>query len=102
MERGHGGVVIGSEMSGGVTDVHVSHCRMAQTDRGLRIKTRRGRGGEVARITLADCHMTDVDTVLAINAHYFCDHDGHDPQVQSRAHLPVTPLTPRSAAGSAP
>ncbi|WP_162798999.1 glycoside hydrolase family 28 protein [Paracoccus indicus] len=95
MERGHGGVVIGSEMSGGVTDVHVSHCRMAQTDRGLRIKTRRGRGGEVARITLADCHMTDVDTVLAINAHYFCDHDGHDLQVQSRAHLPVTPLTPQ-------
>lgn len=95
MERGHGGVVIGSEMSGGVTDVHVSHCEMHDTDRALRIKTRRGRGGLVARITMTDCHLDGVDTVLALNAHYFCDHDGHSAAVQSRDPRPVDHLTPQ-------
>lgn len=95
MERGHGGVVIGSEMSGGVSDVHVSHCEMIDTDRGLRIKTRRGRGGTVARIAMSDCSLDGVDTVLAVNAHYHCDHDGHSAAVQSRAPQPVGPLTPR-------
>ncbi|MBM3603412.1 MAG: glycoside hydrolase family 28 protein [Alphaproteobacteria bacterium] len=95
MEYGHGGVVIGSEMSGGVSDIHVSHCEMEDTDRGLRIKTRRGRGGKVDRISLTDCSFDGVDTVLAINAHYFCDHDGHDSAVQSRDPQPVGPLTPQ-------
>lgn len=95
MELGHGGVVIGSEMSGGVSDIHVSHCEMEDTDRGLRIKTRRGRGGTVARIAMTDCRLDGVDTVLAVNAHYFCDHDGHAPAVQSRDPQPVGPLTPQ-------
>ncbi|TJZ90882.1 glycoside hydrolase family 28 protein [Paracoccus gahaiensis] len=95
MERGHGGVVIGSEMSGGVSDVQVSRCEMQDTDRGLRIKTRRGRGGEVARIFMTDCHLDGVETVLAINAHYACDPDGHSAAVQSRDPQPVGPLTPR-------
>ncbi|MFN4153798.1 MAG: glycoside hydrolase family 28 protein [Paracoccaceae bacterium] len=94
MEDGHGGVVIGSEMSGGVSDVRVSQCEMSGTDRGLRIKTRRGRGGVVSDIHLSDVSFDGVDTVLAINMHYFCDHDGHSEAVQSRAALPVTDLTP--------
>ena len=56
MERGHGGVVIGSEMSGSVTDVTVTACDFRRTDRGLRIKTRRGRGGEVARVAVSRLH----------------------------------------------
>lgn len=95
MEHGHGGVVIGSEMSGGVSEVHISQCRMVGTDRGLRIKTRRGRGGTVEGIHLSDVDFDGVDTVLAINMHYFCDHDGHSDSVQSRAAHPVTGLTPR-------
>lgn len=95
MERGHGGVVIGSEMSGDVTDVDVSQCEMIDTNRGLRIKTRRGRGGTVARIAMRDCSLDGVDTVLAVNAHYHCDHDGHSPAVQSRDPQPLGPLTPR-------
>lgn len=94
MEDGHGGVVIGSEMSGGVSDVRVSQCEMSGTDRGLRIKTRRGRGGAVSGIHLSDVSFDGVDTVLAINMHYFCDHDGHSDAVQSRAHARVTDLTP--------
>lgn len=94
LERGHGGVVIGSEMSGSVTDVGISHCRFVDTDRGLRIKTRRGRGGEVARIALADCMMDGVETPLVVNGFYFCDPDGKSDAVQNRAPGPVSETTP--------
>lgn len=95
MERGHGGVVIGSEMSGSVSDVTVTDCTFIGTDRGLRIKTRRGRGGTVAAIVMRDCMMDGVRTPLAINAHYFCDPDGTSDAVQNRAPAPVTAATPR-------
>ncbi|AEQ53006.1 glycoside hydrolase family 28 protein [Pelagibacterium halotolerans] len=95
MERGHGGVVIGSEMSGSVTDVTVAFCTMRDTDRGLRIKTRRGRGGAVARIVLSDCLMDGVKTPLSINSHYFCDPDGRSDAVQNRAPAPVSAATPK-------
>lgn len=95
MQRGHGALVIGSEMSGGVSDISVSACDFIGTDRGLRIKTRRGRGGTVQNISLSDVVMQDVVTPLAINAFYFCDADGKDDWVQSRAPAPVDDTTPQ-------
>jgi polygalacturonase len=94
MERGHGGVVVGSEMSGGVHDVTVEDCEMRGTDRGLRLKTRRGRGGTVSGITMRRCLLSGVQTALSANAHYHCDSDGHDPHVQSRKPAPVDDGTP--------
>jgi polygalacturonase len=64
MENGHGGVTVGSEMSGGVRDVTVHHCLMRDTDRGLRIKTRRGRGGAVDGVTLRSVRMERVGAPL--------------------------------------
>jgi polygalacturonase len=49
-ELGHGGVVIGSEMSGSVRNVFVDDCEFKGTDRGLRIKSMRGRGGVVENV----------------------------------------------------
>lgn len=40
--HGHGGVVLGSEMSSGIRNVVVSSCMFYETDRGIRLKTRRG------------------------------------------------------------
>ncbi|MFV0324452.1 MAG: glycoside hydrolase family 28 protein, partial [Bacteroides xylanisolvens] len=40
--KGHGGFVVGSEMSGGVRNVSVSNCQFLGTDVGLRFKSRRG------------------------------------------------------------
>lgn len=94
MERGHGGVVIGSEMSGGVHDVTVEDCEMIGTDRGLRIKTRRGRGGAITGITIRRVEMKGVLVPLSANAHYHCDADGHDHQVQSRQAAKVDEGTP--------
>ncbi len=72
LERGHGAVVIGSEMSGGVRDVSVSDCVFRGTDRGFRVKTRRGRGGTVERIRVSGILMEDCLVPFAINSHYGC------------------------------
>lgn len=57
---GHGGFVIGSEMSGGVRNVHVSNCTFLGTDVGLRFKSTRGRGGVVENIYISDIKMIDI------------------------------------------
>jgi polygalacturonase len=94
MQRGHGAVVLGSEMSGDIRQITVSRCEFIGTDRGLRLKTRRGRGGTIADVTLSDVNMTDVATPLVANAFYFCDPDGKDTWVQSRSPAPVDATTP--------
>ncbi|WP_125721966.1 glycoside hydrolase family 28 protein [Flavobacterium ustbae] len=58
--HGHGGVTVGSEMSGGVKNLHVSNCTFMGTDVGLRFKSTRGRGGVVEDIFISDVFMTDI------------------------------------------
>ncbi len=58
--HGHGGVTVGSEMSGGVKNMHVSNCTFMGTDVGLRFKSNRGRGGVVENIFISDIWMTDI------------------------------------------
>jgi polygalacturonase len=58
--HGHGGFVIGSEMSGGVRRVHISDCTFIGTDIGLRFKSARGRGGVVEDIVIERIRMTDI------------------------------------------
>lgn len=96
MEYGHGAVVIGSEMAGGIGDVEISHCLFRQTDRGLRIKTRRGRGedGVIDGIHLHDVRMEDVADPLVVNAFYYCDADGKSDYVQDRRPRPIDAGTP--------
>jgi len=57
MLKGHGGVVIGSEMSGGVRNIAISNCIFEGTERGIRIKTMRGRGGVVEDIRISNIVM---------------------------------------------
>lgn len=71
IEAGHGGVVIGSEMSGDVRDVVVSNCTFTDTDRGIRIKTTRGRGGRVEDLRFGTLIMRRVACPFVINGHYF-------------------------------
>ena len=58
--HGHGGVVVGSEMSGGVHDLFVNNCQFLDTDVGLRFKTMRGRGGVVKNVFIRDISMKNI------------------------------------------
>jgi polygalacturonase len=60
MLSGHGGVVIGSEMSGSVRKIAISNCIFDGTDRGIRIKTARGRGGVVEEIRVDNIIMKNI------------------------------------------
>ncbi|MFT3738115.1 MAG: glycoside hydrolase family 28 protein [Breznakibacter sp.] len=60
MQSGHGGVVIGSEMSGGVKDITISNCVFNGTDNGIRLKSARGRGGVVENIRVDNIVMRDI------------------------------------------
>lgn len=60
--QGHGGFVVGSEMSGGVRNISVSNCQFLGTDVGLRFKSRRGRGGVVENIYVNNINMFDIAT----------------------------------------
>ena len=86
-ERGHGSVTIGSEVACGITDVHVTKCCFIGTDRGLRIKTRRGRGERavIDKLSFEHIKMDGVLMPFTVNMFYFCDPDGHSDYVQSFA-----------------
>ena len=58
--HGHGGFVVGSEMSGGVENIVVRDCRFIGTDVGLRFKSTRGRGGLVKDIWCERIYMKDI------------------------------------------
>lgn len=92
--HGHGGVVIGSEMSGGVKNVVISNCVFQGTDRGIRLKTRRGRGGIVEDILVSNCIMENVLCPFVLNQYYFCGEGGKEPIVDDKNPHPVNLGTP--------
>ncbi|HMB25747.1 MAG TPA: glycoside hydrolase family 28 protein [Anaerolineales bacterium] len=93
LERGHGGVVIGSEMSGGVKNVVISNCVFIGTDRGIRIKSRRGRGGTIEDIRVSNLIMDGVLCPFTMNLYY---------HVGVRGDLNVSDKSPRSVDDGTP
>ena len=73
MKNGHGGVVIGSEISGGCQNVYAENCRMdsPSLDRVLRIKTNSCRGGVIENINMRNITVGQCkEAVLKINTDY--------------------------------
>ena len=71
MLNGHGGVVIGSEMSGDVKRVAISNCIFEGTDRGIRLKSMRGRGGIIEDVRVSNIIMRKiVNEGIMINMRY--------------------------------
>ena len=68
--RGHGAVVIGSEMSAGVRNVTASNIVCVGTDRAVRIKSTRGRGGVVENIRFCNFVVENVEEPISITAYY--------------------------------
>ena len=97
MEFGHGAVTLGSEIGAGVRNLSVSQCYFRGTDRGLRIKSRRGRGKNcfIDNVAFENIRMDGVLTPVAVNMWYnCCDPDRESEYVWSREHLPVDERTP--------
>lgn len=96
MQDGHGAIVLGSEISSGVKDLSVEKCLFINTDRGLRIKTRRGRGDKciIDNVLFKDIKMDQVLNPFVINMFYFCDSDGKSEYVQCKTALPKDDKTP--------
>jgi polygalacturonase len=86
VEHGHGGVVVGSETAGDVRNVTVSNCTFTDTDRGIRIKSRRGRGGTVENLRFSNLVFEHVVCPFVVNLFYYTDVDTD--------HQPVTDATP--------
>lgn len=97
MDFGHGALTLGSELAGGIRNVSVTKCLFRATDRGLRIKTRRGRGKDsiITNVLFDNIRMDGVLTPIVINMWYnCCDPDRFTEYVWSREHLPVDDRTP--------
>jgi len=96
MKDGHGAVVIGSEMSGGVKNLTVNKCLFFGTDRGIRIKTRRNRGklAIVDNVEFSNIKMKGVLTPFVINMFYNCGVEGKEEYVWSRDAYPIDDGTP--------
>ena len=98
--KGHGGFVVGSEMSGGARNISVRNCQFLGTDVGLRFKSNRGRGGLVENIFISDIYMFDISTDSFLFDLYYTgksasesldDGDANSAEVQNP---PVTNETP--------
>ncbi|MDG5787867.1 glycoside hydrolase family 28 protein [Evansella sp. AB-P1] len=87
---GHGGFVVGSEMSGGVRNVSITDCTFFGTDTGLRFKSTRGRGGVVENIVINNICMNNIKKE-AIVFHMFYEISDED---VVKGVVPVTEETP--------
>ncbi|MFI5072905.1 MAG: glycoside hydrolase family 28 protein [Terriglobales bacterium] len=72
MKNGHGGVTIGSEISGGVRDVFADNCQMdsPHLDNAIRIKNNAMRGGKIENIYARNINVGEV-AAAAVSTDYF-------------------------------
>jgi len=86
MKDGHGGVVLGSEMSGGIRNVFVENCEMdsPHLERAIRLKSNSLRGGYLENLFVRNIQVGQVaDAVVRINLNYDRDRGEHFPLVQN-------------------
>lgn len=87
--NGHGGFVVGSEMSGGVRNIYLQKCCFMGTDNGLRFKSTRGRGGVVENIYISDVYMANIKSDVILYDLYYGKRSGSTPEFR-----PVDEATP--------
>ncbi len=71
IDTGSGGIVFGSETSGGIRNVYVHNARFERADRGIRFKSTRGRGNVVENIYIENIRMKDIhEEAIIFNTSY--------------------------------
>lgn len=86
MKDGHGGVVLGSEMSGGIRNVFVENCVMdsPNLERAIRLKSNSLRGGYLENMFVRNLQVGQVsDAVVRINLFYADEQGDHPPTVRN-------------------
>jgi len=91
VHHAHGAVTIGSETSGGIRNVVAANMTAVGTEAGIRIKSRRGRGGEVSNVRFSNWVMRDVGTGIEVTNYYMMEGERRD----ARTMHPVNAGTPR-------
>lgn len=79
MRKGHGGVSMGSEISGGCRNIFVENCQMSspELDRAILIKTNNSRGGLTDGVYVRNLMVGEVkDAILSINCSYHINTEG--------------------------
>jgi polygalacturonase len=99
--HGHG-LSIGSEISGGVQNVHAARVQFKGTDNGVRIKSNRDRGGDIGNFDFRDLTMEDVGTPILITEYYprIPDRDSAQPVARLTPHFHDISITNLTAAGA--
>jgi polygalacturonase len=99
--HGHG-MSIGSEISGGVQNVHVARVSFKDTDQGVRVKSARDRGGDIGNFDFRDLTMENVGTPILITEYYprIPDHDAPQPLTRLTPHFHDITITNVTATGS--
>ncbi|TWU30474.1 glycoside hydrolase family 28 protein [Bythopirellula polymerisocia] len=86
MKDGHGGVVLGSEMSGGIRNIFVEDCQMSspQLERAIRLKSNSLRGGFLENLFVRNIEVGEVsEAVLSINLQYWDESGEFFPAVRN-------------------
>lgn len=85
MANGHGGVVIGSEISGGAKNIFAENCTMSspELDRALRIKTNTARGGVIENIYLRNINVGQVKEEAVLITMFYEDTGSFMPVVRN-------------------
>jgi polygalacturonase len=70
VRRAHGAVVLGSEIAGGIRNVVASNITCDSTQIGIRIKSRRGRGGTIENVRFSNWTMDHVGQAISVTNFY--------------------------------
>jgi polygalacturonase len=90
VHHAHGAVTIGSETSGGVRNIVASNMTAVDTEAGIRIKSRRGRGGMVSNLRFSNWTMRNVGTAIEVTNFYMMEGEAKE----SRVAMPKSATTP--------
>lgn len=82
-------------MSGDIRNVTISNCIFQDTDRGIRLKSRRGRGGVIEDIRVNNLIMDNVICPFTLNLYYFCGPKGKEKYVWDKNPYPISEETPQ-------
>ena len=78
--HGHGGFVLGSEMSGGLRNIEIAECTFITTDCGVKLKSCVGRGGVIEDIYIHDINMMHIpgEAIVFTTSYDIDSHEGMD------------------------